>query len=231
MIIRSTDIKAALRSRQRGFLLNPFRFGPPTPTDPLWGSVISHLAYESTFADSKAGAWTASGGAAAGVSAGLYGNSGSFPSAASNISRANVAINGAFTIETTFQVTSFAALQCIFRFGVDPLQSLAAYVNSSGVLQIYAKAAFAYTAPSALSAGQKYHIAASYTGTGSIGIYLDGKWVAYISTTGVLGTKNFYWGGDSYSQGLVGHLDESRITAAGRYTANFTPPSGPFPTA
>ena len=27
MISRSTDIKAALRSRQRGFLLNPFRFG------------------------------------------------------------------------------------------------------------------------------------------------------------------------------------------------------------
>lgn len=31
MICRSTDIKAALRSRQRGFLLNPFRFGTPAP--------------------------------------------------------------------------------------------------------------------------------------------------------------------------------------------------------
>lgn len=35
MIHRSTDIKAALRSRQRGFLLNPYRFGssPAIPSD------------------------------------------------------------------------------------------------------------------------------------------------------------------------------------------------------
>ena len=38
MIDRSTDIKGALRSRQRGFLLNPFRFGSSSP--PLPGSVV-----------------------------------------------------------------------------------------------------------------------------------------------------------------------------------------------
>ena len=31
MILRSTNIRCALRSRQRGFLLNPFRFGDATP--------------------------------------------------------------------------------------------------------------------------------------------------------------------------------------------------------
>lgn len=31
MISRSTDIRSALRSRQRGFFLNPFRFGPAAP--------------------------------------------------------------------------------------------------------------------------------------------------------------------------------------------------------
>lgn len=35
MIDRSTDITAALRSRQRGFLLNPFRFGAPAFTGAL----------------------------------------------------------------------------------------------------------------------------------------------------------------------------------------------------
>lgn len=31
-VMRSTDIRGALRSRQRGFLLNPFRFGGTTPS-------------------------------------------------------------------------------------------------------------------------------------------------------------------------------------------------------
>ena len=34
MIDRSTNINAALRSRQRGFLLNPFRFQAPAPSTP-----------------------------------------------------------------------------------------------------------------------------------------------------------------------------------------------------
>lgn len=42
MISRSTDVRAALRSRQRGFLLNPARFGgggPPPATDPHYANV------------------------------------------------------------------------------------------------------------------------------------------------------------------------------------------------
>lgn len=37
MIIRSTDINGALRSRQRGFLLNPFRFGGEPQPEPTVG--------------------------------------------------------------------------------------------------------------------------------------------------------------------------------------------------
>ena len=42
MISRSTDVKAAMRSRQRGFLLNPFRFvsgGGGGDSDPFFGNV------------------------------------------------------------------------------------------------------------------------------------------------------------------------------------------------
>lgn len=41
MISRSTDIKYALRSRQRGFLLNPYRFGGASNpgTGPLWNAM------------------------------------------------------------------------------------------------------------------------------------------------------------------------------------------------
>lgn len=34
MIDRSTNIREALRKRQRGFIINPFRFGIPAPSDP-----------------------------------------------------------------------------------------------------------------------------------------------------------------------------------------------------
>lgn len=38
-IVRSTDVRAALRSRQRGFLLNPFRFGGGGGGDPYFANV------------------------------------------------------------------------------------------------------------------------------------------------------------------------------------------------
>lgn len=38
-IVRSTDVRAALRSRQRGFLLNPFRFGGGGGGDPHFANV------------------------------------------------------------------------------------------------------------------------------------------------------------------------------------------------
>lgn len=48
MISRSTDIRAALRSRQRGFLLNPFRFGGGA--SPTW-----HTTFEQAGAGSNTG--------------------------------------------------------------------------------------------------------------------------------------------------------------------------------
>jgi len=56
MIHRSTDVGAALRSRQRGFLLNPFRFGPAG--DPFYSSVKLLLHFDgannsTTFTDNS----------------------------------------------------------------------------------------------------------------------------------------------------------------------------------
>lgn len=51
MISRSTDIRAALRSRQRGFLLNPFRFGAPAPASSFryWSLDISNNDGDATY--------------------------------------------------------------------------------------------------------------------------------------------------------------------------------------
>lgn len=43
MISRNTNIRAAMRSRQRGFLLNPYRFGSAEPEDPYWANVVSFM--------------------------------------------------------------------------------------------------------------------------------------------------------------------------------------------
>lgn len=51
MIDRSTNIQAALRSRQRGFLLNPFRFGAPAPSSNFryWRLDISNNDGDGTY--------------------------------------------------------------------------------------------------------------------------------------------------------------------------------------
>lgn len=90
MIERSTNIQSALRSRQRGFLLNPFRFGGGTPPggDPHWANVVMLLHCDgangsTTITDSSASAKavSANGGASLSTSSPLYGSaSASLPS-------------------------------------------------------------------------------------------------------------------------------------------------------
>ena len=90
MIDRSTNIQAALRSRQRGFLLNPFRFGGGTPPggDPHWANVVMLLHCDgadgsTTITDSSTSGKTvsANGGASLSTSSPLYGSaSASLPS-------------------------------------------------------------------------------------------------------------------------------------------------------
>lgn len=90
MIDRSTNIQSALRSRQRGFLLNPFRFGGGTPPggDPHWANVVMLLHCDgadgsTTITDSSTSGKTvsANGGASLSTSSPLYGSaSASLPS-------------------------------------------------------------------------------------------------------------------------------------------------------
>lgn len=82
MIERSTNIAAALRSRQRGFLLNPFRFASSGPVDPHWSNVVLLLHGEGSngstvIVDSSSSAKTvaANGGASISTTDPLYGSS------------------------------------------------------------------------------------------------------------------------------------------------------------
>lgn len=57
MIVRDTNIQSTLRSRQRGFLLNPFRFssGGGAPVDPHWANVVLLLPCNDTLDRSSYG--------------------------------------------------------------------------------------------------------------------------------------------------------------------------------
>jgi hypothetical protein len=89
---------------------------------------------------------------------------------------------------------------------------------------------------SAMSAGVWYHMAIVRNGTTTT-IYRDGTSVgsATDTTTYTATAANFYVGGGTstgFNGGFFnGYIDDLRITKGfARYTANFTPPTAPFPT-
>lgn len=87
MILRSTNIRAALRSKQRGFLLNPYRFGVPV-TERIYMD-FEGANGSTTFTDvgTAGSVWTAGGAAQITTSTVLAGTSSlSIPTTASVIS-------------------------------------------------------------------------------------------------------------------------------------------------
>jgi hypothetical protein len=87
MILRSTNIRSALRSRQRGFLLNPYRFGVPV-TERIYMDFEGANGSQ-VFTDIGTGAstWTWAGSAAITTATVLAGTSSlSIPTTSSSIS-------------------------------------------------------------------------------------------------------------------------------------------------
>lgn len=104
MIVSSTDIGAALRSRQRGFLLNPFRFGGGGGgSDP---DVILRSTFNTAFTDvSPSGhSYTVNGGASISAAQSQFGGASAFfdgtgDEAFTNSVTASAVGSGDFTFE------------------------------------------------------------------------------------------------------------------------------------
>ena len=118
MIDRSTNIKAALRSRQRGFLLNPFNFGGASASDPYFSSVTALLHFNgangsTAFTDQKGGAWTRTGAAQISTDRSKFGASSlKLAGASDSISRSYVSSlfewwSASFTIECWVYLNSY----------------------------------------------------------------------------------------------------------------------------
>lgn len=143
---------------------------------------------------------------------------------------------GNFTIETWVQLNNINKNQQIINFNenaVAPRVEL--YVNSSNNVGMYSNGVQRIISTSSVSANTWYHIALARSGTDTK-LFIDGVQAGstysdssnYTVAAGrpVIGILGF----NLVDQSLDGYIDDLRITkGVARYTANFTPPTAPFP--
>jgi len=143
---------------------------------------------------------------------------------------------GDFTIECWVYFNSLTQYDCIIDFR--PSGTNGAYpsifVDTSNTLVYYVSSANRITS-SAVSTGQWYHLAVSRTGT-STKMFLNGVQTGstYTDSSSYLVGNPLTIGGLGYNSpgtyALDGYIDDLRITKGyARYTADFTPPTLPFP--
>lgn len=253
MIDRSTDITAALRSRQRGFLLNPFRFGGSGGGgDPHYSNVSLLLHMDgadgsTTFTDSSPTPKTVTSYADAqisttqskfgGSSLRLDGTDGylSIPS------DAGFAFGtGDFTVEFWVNLDVNNVYQMMFYTGPYNTSQLAVRVSDTGKLQTFiGNGTDSYgvvSGATTVTTSDWHHIAVA-SASGVIKSFLDGvQQSSKANATSITSTTAAYIGAQVVSGSPAGfpagYIDEMRVTkGVARYTADFTPPTAPFPNA
>ncbi len=235
-------------ARQRGFLLNPFRFGgaPAPGGDPYWANVSALLKFDEGSGDAMDSGplgLVLTKGSLAGYSSdsrfGPY--AGSFPGGETSsftaaISSAFEFGAGSFTIEGWAKVAAASGEQVLLsmRRTVSGLYSNMVRISPSGRLGWSDGVAWRETA-SVVPLNSYFHFAISRA-DGHLGIYINGAEGYSGSNSADLSTpRGLVVGrtdiGDSQpAQAFVGLLDEIRITkGVGRYSTTFVPPTAPFP--
>lgn len=250
MISRSTDIRSALRSRQRGFLLNPHRFGA---ADPNFANVSLLLHFDgpnasTTFTDSSSNGFTATvvGNAQISTAQSRFGgSSGLFDGTGDYIHfPTNAAFGfgtGDYTVEgfVRFSITNLN--RCVFDNRGASVEGIGVYVDSSAVtpsdfrgrLSLSTNVGFiAVGASTAFSASSNFQHWAVTRASGTIRGFIDGTLVWSGTDSRTLASAAPAYVGANYlgTQEYVGYQDEMRVTkGVARYTASFTAPSAPFP--
>lgn len=240
--------RAAPCSRQRGFLLNPYRFGgaPAPGGDPYWSSVSALLKFDSGSGDAvdsgPLGLVLTKGALAAYSVDSKFGPyAGSFPggetsSFTAGINSAFEFGSGEFTIEGWVKVASTTVEQVLLsmRRTVSGLYSNMVRISPTGRLGWSDGVAWRETV-NPVPLNTYFHFAISRAG-GVLSIFINGETGYSAANTADLSTaRGLVVGrtdiGDSQpAVAFVGLLDEVRITkGVGRYSATFVPPASPFP--
>lgn len=225
-------------------LLNPYRFGSAPATDPYFSSVTLLLHAEALVdssshnyavsAENSAVLSTAQAQAGTHSLACVSSTSKSFFVTGGVLSMAA----GDYTVEGWFYATAYPAVNASlvgdFQTGTS---SFEVFIDSSGFLVARASVtgsgdgSIFFVGPSGSSLNAWHHFAVVRSGT-TVKVYLDG-----VAGTPVTDSRSYHIGtvvnigrnGDGVWF-LDGYLDEIRVTiGVARYTANFTPPTTPFP--
>lgn len=209
---------------------------PSGSNDPYWSNVVSLLHFDGNRIDVKGRVWSTSG------SAPTYDSTvKKFGSSAIKITNSSTAVNAASSSDFAFGTADFT-IEC----WVNPASIDNGYVFDIGsngiVLQYYLSRWVAYTAetgesgslynsgPSVVN-GAWIHLALSRN-SGVLRAFAGGvQWGSQTSVNnfGSVAPSIGNYGGGGY--GLTGsRIDDFRVTkGVGRYSSNFTPPTGPFP--
>lgn len=144
---------------------------------------------------------------------------------------AALAVAGDVTIEGWMYITDASTFNAIVSTGTSEIHRLYVYQVSAGGPLTFAlryDSVQQIIHQTEVDTSQWHHFAAVRS-SGVWRLYLNG--VQSSSSWSDSTTLSSAWriGGDGFAQGFKGYLDEFRITAAARYTANFTPPDAAFP--
>jgi hypothetical protein len=258
VIVRSTDIGAALRSRrparqsQRGFIVNPFAFGAPAPTDPDFANVSLLVHFDTgnstTIPDNSANAYVPASGSMSTVStqSKFGGKAGECRSGFNDClsythTSALDLTTGNFTIEVWVHFSSLTGTQTLvtkstgtglypynIRKEVTTNKFAAYFFNTGGSLL------GPITGTTTATTGVWYHIAVTRNGN-TFTLWVNGVSEGTpLTSSAALRTVSGdpLWVGNygGSSSGLIGYLDDLRITkGVARYTSTFSPPSAAFP--
>lgn len=252
MISRSTDVRAALKSKQRGMLLNPFRFGVAGPTDPHYASVSLLLHMDgadasTTFTDNSPSPKTATvfGNAQIdtaqfkfGASSALFDGAGDYLQYATNTAFGFG--SGNYTVEGWVrQDTTTAIARTLFDNRSASDAGIGIYCNNNAVneerrlIMGNNSAIIGGGGSTQFTSNTWQHWAVARNGTTVKG-FIGGTEVWSITDSRTLASTNAVFIGANYlgTQPHNGHLDDVRITKGiARYTASFSAPTAPFPDA
>lgn len=209
--------------------------------DPYWDDVTSLIHFDganggTTFTDQKPITWVRTAGAVTSTAQFKFGTasmsvSGGYVTADDALSASGFG-TGDFTIEGWFYATS-TATRGVFDsvLGSSAASIALGWDQGSTVWQIYFNGSVYSSSSTSITLNAWRHFAMVRSGSDLV-VYING--VATISVTGATANLSYtdmnygaYFNG---SFPWVGYIDECRITkGVARYTADFTPPSAPFP--
>lgn len=227
------------------------RFGQP-PTgggggDPYWANVVSLLHFDgadgsTTFTDVKSRSWTRTGDTKIVTAQSMFGGASAFFDGTGDSLRSansedfNLAAAD-FTVEFFARFASLANAPHLLQIGTS-LYNRAGLYCRDGQLRWYTEVGGPYTGAdritsAALSINTWYHIAVSKQGA-TTRLFIDGVLIGSTTASVYNGNSDICLGFMQYASAagdyLNGWIDEFRHTkGVARYTANFTPPSAPFP--